>query len=637
MANDDGSSAGGSNGSSQGPKRPTKRLDSVVIRFAGDSGDGMQLTGTEFTRTAALYGNDIATFPDFPAEIRAPAGSLAGVSGFQLQFSANEIFTAGDAPEVLVAMNPAALRTNLPDLERGGILIVNTGAFKAKNLELAGYEKSPLEDGSLAGYRVIQIDFGKHVTTALAGTGMSTRDIARTQNFFALGVLFWMYGRDPVRELASIRQKFAKNAQLADANTKVFEAGYHLGETMELFDATYEVPPARLRPGHYRNITGNEATALGLVTAAKLANLPMVYASYPITPASDVLHNLASFARYGVTTFQAEDEIAAVGAAIGASFGGAIGVTGTSGPGFALKQEGIGLAVAVELPLVVVNVQRAGPSTGMPTKTEQADLLQAIVGRNGECPIAVVAPATPAECFDIAIEAVRLATEHMCPVAYLSDGSLANGAEPWHLPEVEDLDPIQVKFRTDPENFAPFLRDERLVRPWAIPGTPGVEHRIGGIEKEDVSGNISYDPQNHEHMVLTRQAKIDKIADRLPPAEIEGPPAGDVLIVGWGGTYGALRQATLTLRAEGAAVGHLHLRYLNPLQSNVGELLRRYRRVVVAELNRGQLRSILRDKFLVDARGLNKIQGKPFKVREVVEAVRKLLSPSAGARQELHS
>jgi 2-oxoglutarate ferredoxin oxidoreductase subunit alpha len=637
MAQDDGHSDGSSNGNGARRARPERRLGSVVIRFAGDSGDGMQLTGTEFTRTAALYGNDIATFPDFPAEIRAPAGSLAGVSGFQLQFSSNEIFTAGDAPEVLVAMNPAALRTNLADLEPGGLLILNIGAFKAKNLELAGYEKSPLEDGSLAKYRLIPIDFGKHVTTALAGTGMSSREIARTQNFFALGLLFWLYSRDPVPELASIQKKFAKSQELADANIKVFQAGYNLGETLELFDARYEVPPARLEAGHYRNITGNEATALGLVTAAKLAGLPLLYASYPITPASDVLHNLAGYARFGVTTFQAEDEIAAVGAAIGAAFGGAIGVTGTSGPGFALKQEGIGLAVAVELPLVVVNVQRAGPSTGMPTKTEQADLLQAIVGRNGESPIAVVAPATPAECFDIAIEAVRLAIEHMCPVAYLSDGSLANGAEPWQLPDPEDLEPIHAAFRTDPENFAPFLRDARLVRPWAIPGTPGLEHRIGGIEKEDVSGNISYDPENHEHMVLTRQAKIDRIADRLPPAEIDGPPQGDVLVVGWGGTFGALRQATLQLRAEGHAVGHLHLRYLNPLQGNVGELLRRYRRVVVAELNRGQLRSILRDKFLVDARGLNKIQGKPFKVREVVEAVRKLLAPSTGAREGLHS
>lgn len=630
MANEGGHAEGDA-----GHAKPVKRLDAVVIRFAGDSGDGMQLTGTEFTRTAALYGNDIATFPDFPAEIRAPAGSLAGVSGFQLQFSSNEIFTAGDAPEVLVAMNPAALRTNLPDLERGGLLIVNTGAFKARNLELAGYEKNPLEDGSLAPYRVIPIDFGKHVTTALRGTGLSTKDIARTQNFFALGILFWLYGRDPSRELDSIRKKFTRSPLLGDANVKVFEAGYHLGETLELFDATYEVPAAHLRPGHYRNITGNEATALGLTTAGKLANLPLLYASYPITPASDVLHNLAGYARYGVSTFQAEDEIAAVGAAIGASFGGAIGVTGTSGPGFALKQEAIGLAVTVELPLVVVNVQRAGPSTGMPTKTEQADLLQAITGRNGESPIAVVAPATPAECFHYAVEAVRLALEHMCPVAYLSDGSLANGAEPWQLPDVEQLEPIRTSFRTDPEGFAPFRRDERLVRPWAVPGTPGLEHRIGGIEKEDVTGNISYDPENHEHMVRTRQAKIDKIADRLPPARIEGPESGEVLLVGWGGTFGALCQAALQLRAEGHAVGHMHLRYLNPLQSNVGDLLRRYRRVVVAELNRGQLRSILRDRFLVDARGLNKVQGRPFKVREVVEAVKKLL-PATSAR-EMHA
>ncbi|MBM4336557.1 MAG: 2-oxoacid:acceptor oxidoreductase subunit alpha [Deltaproteobacteria bacterium] len=635
MTEQHGNGDGHSGDSASDPERPVKRLDSVVIRFAGDSGDGMQLTGTEFTRTAALFGNDIATFPDFPSEIRAPAGSLAGVSGFQLQFSSNEIFTAGDEPEVLVAMNPAALRTNLPDLQSGGLLIVNSGAFKAKNLELAGYASNPLEDGSLSAYRVVPIDFGKHVSAALQGAGLSIKEVSRTQNFFALGLLFWLYGREPAREIESIRSKFTKNPEFGAANVKAFETGYHLGETLELFDSTYSVPPAKLGSGHYRNITGNEATALGLVAAGRLAKLPILYASYPITPASDVLHNLASYTRYGVSTFQAEDEIAAVGAAIGASFGGSIGVTGTSGPGFALKQEAIGLAVAVELPLVVVNVQRAGPSTGMPTKTEQADLLQAIVGRNGESPIAVVAPATPAECFDLAIEAVRLAVEHMCPVAYLSDGSLANGAEPWRLPKVEDLAPIHTRFRTEVEGFAPFLRDERLVRPWAVPGTPGLEHRIGGIEKEDVTGNISYEPENHEHMTHTRQAKIDKIADRLPPAQIDGPPTGDVLIVGWGGTYGALRQAAHQLRAEGHAVGHLHLRYLNPLQSNVGALLARYRRVVVAELNLGQLRSILRDKFLVDARGLNKIQGKPFKVREVVEAVRKLL-PAAASR-ELHA
>jgi 2-oxoglutarate ferredoxin oxidoreductase subunit alpha len=635
MAEQHGNSDGHSDESTAGPERPIKKLDSVTIRFAGDSGDGMQLTGTEFTRTAALYGNDIATFPDFPAEIRAPAGSLAGVSGFQLQFSSNEIFTAGDAPEVLVAMNPAALRTNLPDLERGGLLIVNTGAFKAKNLELAGYTSNPLEDGTVTPYRVVPIDFGKHVTAALQGSGLSTKETSRTQNFFALGLLFWLYDREPARELDSIRKKFAKTPEFGEANVKVFEAGYNLGETLELFESTYSVPPAKLGAGHYRNITGNEATALGLVTAGKLAGLPLLYASYPITPASDILHNLATYARYGVSTFQAEDEIAAVSAAIGAAFGGSIGVTGTSGPGFALKQEAIGLAVTVELPLVVVNVQRAGPSTGMPTKTEQADLLQAIVGRNGESPIAVIAPATPAECFDLAVQAVRLAVEHMCPVAYLSDGSLANGAEPWRLPTVENLEPIVPGFRTDPEGFAPFLRDARLVRPWAIPGTPGLEHRIGGIEKEDVTGNISYDPENHEHMTRTRQAKIDKIADRLPPATIDGPESGDVLLVGWGGTYGSLRQAALQLQAEGHAVGHMHLRYLNPLQSNVGELLARYRRVVVAELNRGQLRSILRDQFLVDARGLNKIQGKPFKVREVVDAVRALLPPVAS--REMHS
>ncbi len=635
MDDQQGNSDGHSDESAAGHKRPVTRLASVVIRFAGDSGDGMQLTGTEFTRTAALFGNDIATFPDFPAEIRAPAGSLAGVSGFQLQFSSNEIFTAGDAPEVLVAMNPAALRTNLPDLERAGLLIVNIGAFKAKNLELAGYAANPLEDGSLAGYRVVPIDFGKHVTAALQGLGLSTKEVSRTQNFFALGLLFWLYDREPGREIASIRKKFVKSPELGEANVRVFEAGYHLGETLELFESTYSVPPANLGKGRYRNITGNEATALGLVTAGKLANLPLLYASYPITPASDVLHNLAGYARFGVSTFQAEDEIAAVSAAIGASFGGSLGVTGTSGPGFALKQEAIGLAVAVELPLVVLNVQRAGPSTGMPTKTEQADLLQAIVGRNGESPIAVIAPATPAECFDLAVQAVRLAVEHMCPVAYLSDGSLANGAEPWQLPAIEDLEPIRPGLRTQVEGFAPFLRDERLVRPWAVPGTPGLEHRIGGIEKEDVTGNISYDPDNHEHMTRTRQAKIDKIADRLPKAAIDGPETGDVLIVGWGGTYGSLRQAALQLRGEGHAVGHLHLRYLNPLQGNVGALLARYRRVVVAELNRGQLRSILRDRFLVDARGLNKIQGKPFKVREVVDAVRKLLPASAS--REMHA
>ncbi len=615
-----------SNGGDLPRQHKKQRLEAVVIRFAGDSGDGSQLIGTELTRAAALAGNDIATFPDFPAEIRAPAGSLAGVSGFQLQFSSLEIYTAGDAPDVLVAMNPAALKTNLSALVTGGMLIVDSGAFKDRNLELAGYEKNPLEDGSLSSWRVIPIDLSRHVQTALKGSGMSTRDINRTRNFFALGICYWLYGRDPVRQLESIRTRFARDEQVARANETAFTAGYHFGETTELFDASYEVPAARLAPGTYRNITGNEATALGLIAGARLADRPLVYASYPITPASDILHNLSRYRHYGVTTFQAEDEIAAVTAAIGASFGGAIGVTGTSGPGFALKQEGVGLAVMAELPLIVVDVQRGGPSTGLPTKTEQADLLQAICGRNSESPVAVIAPATPADCFALGVEAVRLATRHMCPVIYLSDGALANGSEPWRLPDPEKLERIDVRSETDPEGFAPYLRDpETLARPWAVPGTPGLEHRIGGLEKEDVTGNVSYDPENHEHMVHTRQAKIERIARWLPPAQVEGDPTGELLLVGWGGTYGSIRQASELLRSTGASVSHLHLRYLNPLQRNVGEVLRSFRRVLVVELNLGQLRLLLRGRFLVDAFGLNKVQGQPFRVREIVDAARTLL------------
>lgn len=608
-----------------GSRATEESLDSVVIRFCGDSGDGMQLVGTEFTRTAAIFGNDIATFPDFPAEIRAPAGSLAGVSGFQLQFSSNQIFTAGDAPDVLVAMNPAALRTNLGDLEPGGLLLVDSGAFKKKNLELAGYDQNPLEDGSLSDYRTVEIDFGKQVGATLKGSGLSTKDVQRTRNYFALGVLFWLYGREPAGEIDAIGNKFAGKPSIGEANVSVFRSGYHFGETAELFDATYKVAPAPLEHGRYRNITGNEAASIAVAAAARLSGQRTVFASYPITPATDVLHYLAGYARYNVTTFQAEDEIAAVSAAIGASFGGTIGITCTSGPGFALKQEGIGLAVAAELPLVIINVQRAGPSTGLPTKNEQADLMQALWGRNGESPVAVVAPATPADCFDVMLGAVRLAVEHMCPVVFLSDGALANGSEPWQLPTPEDLEPIRVRFHKDPETFAPYLRDENFVRPWAIPGTPGLEHRLGGLEKEDVSGNVSYDPHNHEHMIRVRQAKIDRIAQRIPLAEVDGPERGDALLVGWGGTWGALHQAAAALREEGHAVAHLHLRYLNPLQSNIGELLSRYRHVMVAELNCGQLRSILRDRFLIDAEGLNKVQGKPFKVREVVDALRPLL------------
>ena len=614
----------GGNGSSPSPA--VEELESVVIRFAGDSGDGIQLTGGEFTRAAALDGNDIATYPDFPAEIRAPAGSLAGVSGFQLQFASSKVFTAGDAPDVLVAMNPAALKTNLSALEPGGMLLVDEGAFKAKNLELAGYEQNPLEDGSLANYRVVSADFSKQVSAALQRSGLSTKEIQRTRNFFALGLLFWLYQRPVKPEIDSIRRRFGRRPEIADANVKVFEIGYQFGETTELFQARYHVSAAKLEEGHYRNVTGNEATALGIVAAGRLADRPVYYASYPITPASDILHHLAGMTRYGVTAFQAEDEIAAVTSAIGASFGGAIAVTGTSGPGFILKQEGIGLAVTTELPLVVINVQRAGPSTGMPTKPEQADLLQALHGRNGESPVAVIAPTTPVDCFDTMIEAVRLATQHMCPVMVLSDGALANGSEPWLLPEIEGLEPIRIEYRSDPEGFAPYLRDpDTLARPWALPGTSGLEHRIGGLEKEDVTGNVSYDPENHEHMVRMRQAKIDRIARRLPPAEVFGDEAGQLLLVGWGGTFGALREATRTLRSEGCAVSHLQLRYLNPLQSNVGEILSAFDQVLVAELNCGQLCSILRDRFLVDAKRLNKVRGQPLYIREIVEAARSLL------------
>jgi 2-oxoglutarate ferredoxin oxidoreductase subunit alpha len=608
-----------------------QELEAVVIRFAGDSGDGMQLVGTEFTRSSALVGNDIATFPDFPAEIRAPAGTTYGVSGFQLQFSSLDIFTAGDEPQVLIAMNPAALKTNLPDIKPGGTVLVDSGSFKKKNLELAGYDVSPLEDGSITDYNLVPVDMTRAVGAALKGLGLSTKDIQRTRNFYALGLVFWLYGRDPKLEADSIRARFKRRPELGDANVAAFQAGYAFGETSELLPSSYHVGAAPLDSGKYRSITGNEALAMGLVASSLLSDRRVFYASYPITPASSILEALSGYLRYPVTAFQAEDEIAAVTAAIGASFGGAIAVTGTSGPGFALKQEGVGLAVMAELPLVVINVQRGGPSTGLPTKSEQADLLQAIYGRNSESPVAVIAPATPSECFFMAIEAVRLATRHMCPVVLLSDTTLANGAEPWLLPDPEDLPRIPGTAPPAPEVFAPYLRDpETLARPWVPPGVPGLEHRIGGLEKEDVTGDVSYDPLNHEHMVRVRQAKVDRIADHIEPAELFGEEQGELLVVGFGGTYGTLHQAVAELHAEGHAVSHLHLRYLNPLQSNVGEILTRFRHVLVPELNSGQLRMILRSRFLVDAIGLNKIQGQPFKIREVVAAARPLLPGRPG-------
>lgn len=600
----------------------TQELDRVVIRFAGDSGDGMQLTGTEFTKAAAEAGNDISTFPDFPAEIRAPAGSLFGVSGFQLHFSSGEIYTPGDAPDVLVVMNPAALKTNLKDLVDGGVLIANSGAFVEANLKKAGYASNPLEDGSLSKYRVHQVDIAQLTLSALDGTALSTKEKGRSKNFFALGLVFWMYGREPETEIRRITQQFAKRPELGEANVKVFKAGYHFGETAEVFQTVYKVPPAKFAPGVYRNITGNEALAMGLVAGGHLAGKHLFYAGYPITPASTILHSLAKFKNFGVMTLQAEDEIAAMGAALGAAFGGAVAVTASSGPGIALKQEAIGLGVMTELPVVIVNVQRGGPSTGLPTKTEQSDLFQAIYGRNGEAPVPVIAAKSPGDSFYAAIEAVRVATRYMVPVFLLSDGYIANGSEPWPLPDVSKLPRFDVHHRTEAEGYFVYERDPAtLARAWVIPGTPGLEHRIGGIEKDALTGNISYDAHNHERQVKVRAEKVERVAESLGELDLRGDPSGDVLVIGWGGTFGALRQATEELRAQGKKVSHAHLRWLSPLEPGLAKIIGNFRHVVVAELNSGQLRTILRAKFLIDIEGLNKVQGQPFKVREVVAAL----------------
>jgi 2-oxoglutarate ferredoxin oxidoreductase subunit alpha len=603
-----------------------QELDSVTIRFAGDSGDGMQLTGTQFTNTTAIVGNDISTLPDFPAEIRAPAGSLPGVSGFQINFSNRDIRTPGDAPHVLVAMNPAALKVNLRDLVENGMVIVNTDAFNANNLRKAGYATNPLEDGSLAGYKVFQIPISTLNARALDGTGLSKKAVDRSKNFFALGLMYWLYDRPVEPTVDWIKAKFGKQPEVADGNERALRAGYNYGDTTELFHTHYRVRKAQTAPGKYRKITGNEATALGFVAAAELAGRPLFYGSYPITPASDILHQLSAMKNFGVKTFQAEDEIAAVCAAIGASFAGNIGLTGTSGPGVALKAEAIGLAVMTELPLVIVNVQRGGPSTGLPTKTEQADLLQAVVGRNGECPAVVIAPATPAECFTMAIEAVRIATQHMTPVFFLSDGYLANGAEPWRLPNMADLPRMAVKFATDVDSFRPYGRDpETLARQWAIPGTPGLEHRIGGLEKQDVTGNVSYDPENHERMVRLRADKVARVADELPPIEIFGEPEGRVLVVGWGSTYGSITSAVEHMRDMGHRVSSIHLRYLNPFQHDLGDILSRFERVLIPEMNLGQLSMLIRARYLVDAVTFSKVQGRPFKISELVTKIAELL------------
>jgi 2-oxoglutarate ferredoxin oxidoreductase subunit alpha len=603
-----------------------RQLERVTIRFAGDSGDGMQLTGTQFTRTAATFGNDISTFPDYPAEIRAPAGSLPGVSGFQLSFASSEIHTPGDAPDVLVAMNPAALKANLGELPPGGALILNEDAFTPGNLQKVGYAANPIVDGTLKPWDVFSIPISTLNSRALEGLGLTNKQVDLTKNFFALGLMFWLYERSMDATVAWIDDKFSKRPEIAEANRRALHAGYSFGETTEIFHERYIVPPAKLAPGHYRNITGNEATALGFVAASKLAGRDLFYGSYPITPASDILHQLAGYKNFGVKTFQAEDEIAAVGAAIGASYGGALGLTASSGPGIALKSEAIGLAVMVELPLVVVDVQRAGPSTGMPTKTEQGDLLQVMFGRNSESPLVVLAPATPSECFEFAIEAWRLALKYMTPVVYLSDAFLANGAEPWQIPALESLPAIGVPNRTEKEGFYPYLRDEAtLARPWAVPGTPGLEHRIGGLEKADVLGNVSYDPENHHRMTLLRQAKIAGIERDIPPLEVRGPAEGDLLVLGWGSTYGAIRSAVERLQERGASIAHAHLRYLNPLPANTGDVLRAFRRVLVPELNLGQLLMLIRARYLVDAQGYNRVRGKPFRISELEAEAERIL------------
>jgi 2-oxoglutarate ferredoxin oxidoreductase subunit alpha len=604
-----------------------QEVETVTIRFAGDSGDGMQLTGTQFTNTSAVVGNDISTLPDFPAEIRAPAGSLPGVSGFQLNFSSQDIKTPGDQPNVLVAMNPAALKVNLPDLEDGGTLIVNTDSFTPENLKYASYAANPLDDGSLAGYRVHKLPITTLNMNALKGNvELSRKEIDRSKNFFALGVLYWLYDRPMENTLNWIHTKFAKNPELAKANEIALKTGYNFADTTEVFTTHYTVKKAQITPGKYRKITGNEATAIGFIAASQISGRPLFYGSYPITPASDILHELSRHKAFGVKTFQAEDEIAAVCAAIGASFAGQIGLTGTSGPGVALKQEAIGLAVMTELPLVIVNVQRGGPSTGLPTKTEQADLFQAVWGRNGECPAIVVAPSTPGDCFHMAIEAVRLAFKYMSPVFYLSDGYLANGAEPWAIPAIEDLPKIEVNFANDPATFMPYARDpESLARPYAVPGTPGLEHRVGGIEKQHVTGNVNYDPENHHFMVKLRQEKVDRAAASIPPVEVMGESTGKVLVLGWGSTYGSITSAVEKMQREGKSVSSAHLRYLNPFPRNLGEVLSGFETVIIPEMNLGQLCTMIRAKYLVDAVPFSKVKGRPFQIREIVRKVEEYL------------
>jgi 2-oxoglutarate/2-oxoacid ferredoxin oxidoreductase subunit alpha len=625
--------------------KQVKQLDRVIIRFAGDSGDGMQLTGDRFTQESAAFGNDLSTLPNFPAEIRAPQGTLPGVSSFQVHFADHDILTPGDAPDVLVAMNPAALRANLGDLPKGATIIVDTHDFTARNLTKAGYTANPLEDDSLAEHALHPVDLTGLTVAAVKEFGLSRKDAARAKNMFALGLLSWMYGRPVESTIAFLERRFAKVADIRDANITAFKSGWNFGETTETFAVSYEIKPAPMPAGTYRNITGNLALAYGLVASGVRSGLPVFLGSYPITPASDILHELSKHKAFGITTFQAEDEIAGIGAAIGASFAGSLGVTTTSGPGIALKSEAIGLAVMTELPLLVIDVQRGGPSTGLPTKTEQADLLQAMFGRNGEAPVPIVAPQSPGDCFDAALEATRIAVTYRTPVMLLSDGYLANGSEPWRIPEIDDLPTIDPDFATaanhpleDGESdFWPYLRDEEtLARPWAVPGTPGLEHRIGGLEKGDGHGNISYDPANHDFMVRTRQAKVDRIADSLPPMEVDDPSGqARVLVLGWGSTYGPIGAGVRRVRKAGYHVAQAHLRHLNPFPKDLGEILKRYDKVLVPEMNLGQLSMLLRAKYLVDAVGYNHVRGLPLKAAELAEAIGELVAQAEGVDVDL--
>jgi 2-oxoglutarate ferredoxin oxidoreductase subunit alpha len=607
------------------PGKSIVELEAATVRFAGDSGDGMQLAGTQLTNTSALAGNDVATFPDFPAEIRAPRGTLAGVSGFQIHFSSKDIFTPGDDLDALVVMNPAALKTNLGDLQPGGILVVNEDAFDKKAIAQAGFAQNPLQDDSLEDYQLFKVPMTTLTRGAVDGLGLSQKVADRCRNFFAMGLVYWLYGRSLDPTLRFIEEKFGKKPDIVAANSRALKAGRNYGETTDAFASSYQVDRAQLEPGTYRNMMGNQALAWGLIAASQKSNKTLFLGTYPITPASDILHELSKFKNFGVRTFQAEDEIAAATSIIGAAFGGAMAVTTSSGPGIALKGEAIGLGCMLELPMIIINIQRGGPSTGLPTKTEQSDLYQAMFGRNGEAPLPIIACRSPADCFDVAQEAWRIAVRFMVPVLILSDGYVANGSEPWRIPDVDSLPEIRIAHpKANGETFLPYARDERLARPWALPGTPGLMHRIGGLEKQDGTGNVSYDPANHQHMTNVRQKKIDLIADDVPEQEVDGPASGDLLVLSWGGTYGSCVTATRTLRSQGKSVAHAHLRYLSPFPRNLADVLKGYQKVVIPELNMGQLATLIRAKYMVEVEQINKVQGKPFTVTELIRRLNEL-------------